>query len=96
MGVGRGQVRHIAALANLKFSEEAIERFTGEMNQILRFMEKLDELDLTRVDPTCSSLEEGDGAFRGDRVRPSIPADEALRNAPKQDRGQFLVPRILS
>jgi aspartyl-tRNA(Asn)/glutamyl-tRNA(Gln) amidotransferase subunit C len=96
MGVDPKQVRHIAELANLRFSEAELDRLTEQMNQILRYMEKLNELETERIEPTFSSQEEAGTGLRQDRVRQSIPAETALRNAPKRGRGQFLVPRILS
>jgi aspartyl-tRNA(Asn)/glutamyl-tRNA(Gln) amidotransferase subunit C len=96
MDVDPEQVTHIAALANLEFSEEELAPFTDQLNQILRYIENLNELDTETVEPTFSSREEAGEPFRQDRVEKSIPAEDAMRNAPKQDRGQFLVPRILS
>ncbi len=96
MSVDRKQIEHIAALANLDPDPADLDRFTRELNRVLGFVAKLEELSLEQVEPTFAAIEAGEDRFRTDESRPSIPAEEALGNAPRSDRGQFLVPRILS
>ena len=95
MEIDSKQVRHLAVLANLEFSPDELRRFTNRLNQVLRYMEKLDELNLEGTKPTISSLETDNPALRDDRVLPSVSPEEALRNAPSTDRNQFLVPKVL-
>ncbi len=96
MNVDRRLIQHIAILANLSFSEEEVGEFTEQMNEVLRYMEILDGLDTSGIEPTFSSLEERGGVFREDRVELSIPSGEALRNAPDAGQGHFRVPKIIS
>lgn len=94
MKITKEEVDHVALLARLKFSESEKERFTTQLNSILEYMEKLEELDTTRVEPTFHAVAQTN-VFRGDSVKPSIPQDLSLSNAPDGDRGFFRVPKII-
>ena len=94
MGVTREEVEKIAKLAKLQFLEEEIEQFRKEFNQILTYVEKLNKLDTSGVEPT-SDVQGGGETMREDRVVPSLPQEEVLKNAPKQVRGFFSVPKII-
>ncbi len=87
-------VDHIAKLAKLSFSEEEKEKFTEQFNQILSFMEKLNELDTSNVEP-LSHVIELQNVLRDDNVKPSLPTDEALKNAPAKDEKFFKVPKVI-
>ena len=95
MEIDSKQVRRLAVLANLEFTPNELGRFTKLLNQVLHYMEKLNELNLEGTEPTVSSLETDNPALRGDRVLPSVSPEDALRNAPNTDRNHFLVPKIL-
>ncbi len=94
MGVTRDDVRKIANLARLKFSPEEEEKLTGELNEILNYMDKLNELDTSGVEPLYHVIEM-DTVFREDRVKPSLSQEEALQNAPRKFGGFFTVPKVL-
>ena len=94
MKITKEEVEHVALLARLKFSESEKELFTIQMNSILQYMEKLAELDTTRVEPTFHAVAQTN-VFRQDIVKPSIPQDLSLSNAPDGDRGFFRVPKII-
>ncbi len=96
MDVDRRLIQHIANLANLSFSEEEIRKFTDQMNEVLRYLEILDGLDTSGIEPTFHSLEGREGVFREDRVESSISSGEALRNAPDAGQGHFRVPKVIS
>ena len=87
-------VDHVAALAHLRFSEEEREQLVDQLNAILTYMEKLNTLDTTDVDPTSHVLQLAN-VFRNDEVRASLSQKEALRNAPASDRGHFTVPKVI-
>jgi aspartyl-tRNA(Asn)/glutamyl-tRNA(Gln) amidotransferase subunit C len=87
-------VRHIAKLANLEFTEEELQVFSRQLNSILVYIDKLDELDTGAIEPT-SHVTETSHAFREDRVVPSLPVAEALRNAPESGDGHFKVPKVI-
>jgi aspartyl-tRNA(Asn)/glutamyl-tRNA(Gln) amidotransferase subunit C len=94
MPVSIKDVDHIAKLAKLSFSEEEKETFTEKFNQILSFMEKLNELDTSNVEP-LSHVIELQNVMRDDVVKPSLPTEEALENAPARDEKFFRVPKVI-
>lgn len=88
------QVRHVATLARLSLSSEEEERYATQLSDILDAVVRLEELDVSGVEPTShatlvSSL------LREDVMRPSLPPDKALANAPARVGTSFAVPKIL-
>jgi aspartyl-tRNA(Asn)/glutamyl-tRNA(Gln) amidotransferase subunit C len=94
MSVSRKDVEHIAELARLKFNEDELENFTNQLNEILTYVEKLDELDTENVEPLSHPVE-NNNVFRDDIVKPSVPKDEALKNSPEKDENFFRVPKVI-
>lgn len=94
MKIRSSDVEHVAELARLRFDEEELERFTKQMNDILTFMEKLNELDTLHVPPTTHAMDLSN-VFRQDRTRESLPQEDALANAPRSAQGSFQVPRVI-
>jgi aspartyl-tRNA(Asn)/glutamyl-tRNA(Gln) amidotransferase subunit C len=94
MALTREEVLHVAELARLSLSPEEIELFTGQLNQILEYVEKLQELDTSGVAPMAHVVPLFN-VFREDLVWESLPLDAALENAPAREDGNFLVPRII-
>jgi aspartyl-tRNA(Asn)/glutamyl-tRNA(Gln) amidotransferase subunit C len=95
MAVTKKDVEHIATLARLSFSETEKERMTTELNGILTYIEKLNEIDTTAVEPLLQ-MNERTNVLRADELRESVSNDDALQNAPdKQDRF-FKVPKVIS
>ena len=92
--ITKRDVEYVAALAQLSPDEQTKERLVREMDEILAYMEKLNELDTSDIEPTMHALAMTN-VFRDDKVRPSLDREETLRNAPKTDGAYFLVPRIL-
>jgi aspartyl-tRNA(Asn)/glutamyl-tRNA(Gln) amidotransferase subunit C len=88
------EVWHVAYLARLSLKPEEVERFTRQLNDILAYMEKLQELDTTGVPPMVHVLPLA-SVFREDRVTESLPRELSLKNAPSREDGAFLVPRII-
>jgi aspartyl-tRNA(Asn)/glutamyl-tRNA(Gln) amidotransferase subunit C len=88
------QVRHVARLARLSFAAGEEERLRADMDEMLAYVEKLNELDTTAVDPTAQVGEAGT-PMRGDVVTCEPRADEMLANAPSKERGYFKVPKII-
>ena len=87
-------VKHVAHLARLELSEEELGQFTRQLASILGYMEKLQGLDTTSVEPTSHALPI-QNVFRQDKVAPSLPAKEVLINAPSKDGNFFKVPKII-
>ncbi|MDP2992728.1 MAG: Asp-tRNA(Asn)/Glu-tRNA(Gln) amidotransferase subunit GatC [Deltaproteobacteria bacterium] len=94
MKISREDVEHVAKLARLSFSNEDIELFTNQLNRILTYMDKLNELDTAHVEPTHHALAITN-AFREDAIRPSVSNEKSLANAPAKADGSFTVPRII-
>ncbi|MDX1762764.1 MAG: Asp-tRNA(Asn)/Glu-tRNA(Gln) amidotransferase subunit GatC [bacterium] len=92
--INRNEVEHVAELARLRLTEDEVEQYTGQLDAILNYMEKLNTLDTTEVVPTAHVIEMGN-VVREDRVIPSLTVEQALANAPAKRRGFFQVPRIL-
>lgn len=94
VAITREQVRHIARLANLEFSDAEQERFTRQLSAILDHVETLNRLDTSAVEPTAHAG--GDAVLlRDDALRPTLDRDAALAVAPDADRGLVKVPRVL-
>jgi aspartyl-tRNA(Asn)/glutamyl-tRNA(Gln) amidotransferase subunit C len=94
MALTREEVLHVAELARLSLSPEEIELFTLQLNEILEYVEKLQELDTSGVAPLAHVIPLFN-VFREDQVRESLPLDAVLENAPAREDGNFLVPRII-
>ncbi len=94
MALSREEVLHVAELARLSLSPAEIELFTGQLNEILEYVEKLQELDTRGVAPLAHVVPLYN-VFREDQVRESLPLDAVLENAPAREDGNFLVPRII-
>ena len=94
MALTREEVLHVAELARLSLSPEEIELFTVQLNEILEYVEKLQELDTSGVAPLAHVIPLFN-VFREDQVRESLPLDAVLENAPAREDGNFLVPRVI-
>ncbi len=94
MALSREEVLHVAELARLSLGPEEVELFTRQLNDILAYVEKLQELDTTAVTPLAHVIPIFN-AFREDEVRAGLPPDEALKNAPAREEGSFLVPKVI-
>ena len=92
--ISSDEVRHVALLSRLEFSDAEIERFGRDLNDILEYIEKLNELDTSAVPPTSHALK-SENVFRADELRPCLTNDEALANAPERDGPFFAVPQVL-
>ncbi len=94
MKITRKQVEHVALLARLKLGEDEIATFTGQMDAILAYADKLNELDTDGIVPTAHAVPM-ENAFRPDEVSPSIGVENALENAPEKADGFFKVPKVI-
>jgi aspartyl-tRNA(Asn)/glutamyl-tRNA(Gln) amidotransferase subunit C len=94
MPVSREEVRHVAQLARLDFSEEDEARMADELSQILEYVDKLDELDTSGVTPMSHVLDVTN-VFRADEVKERIDRGEALESAPETDGEYFQVPKVV-
>jgi len=88
------QVRHVARLARLEWSPEEEERLRADMDEMLAYVDKLNELDTKDVAPTTQVGEAG-MPMRDDEVTNRPDADAMLANAPSSEHGYFKVPKII-
>ena len=94
MPVSMEDVEKVALLARLQFTEEEKQKLLSELNKILAYFEKLNELDTEDVPPTSHVLPL-ENVLREDVVRPSMPREKLLANAPDQAMGHFKVPKVI-
>jgi len=95
MSVTKKEVEHIAELARLKFSDEELENYTEELNQILAYVEKLNELDTENVEPLSYPIE-NESTLRNDETKECVSQKEALKNAACKDDKFFKVPKVIT
>lgn len=89
------ELAHVARLARLDMDAAELARMTGQLDAILRYAAKLDEVDISGVAPTTHTLN-AVNALRDDEVRPSLLRDEALNNAPERNDRAFIVPKVIA
>jgi aspartyl-tRNA(Asn)/glutamyl-tRNA(Gln) amidotransferase subunit C len=94
MSVDIATVKRVARLARIAVSEEDAERMTGELNTILGFVEQLNEVDVSGVEPMTSvtpmAMKE-----RQDAVTDGGKANDIIANAPERTENFFLVPKVV-
>jgi aspartyl-tRNA(Asn)/glutamyl-tRNA(Gln) amidotransferase subunit C len=88
------EVRELALLARLRLSDAEVTRMAGDLAAILDYVDALRALDTTSVEPMTHAVP-FDCPLREDQVRPSLPLEEALANAPRREASFFQVPRIV-
>ena len=87
-------VKYVAHLARLSLSPDEEQKLSAQLGNILGYIEKLKQADVTNVEPTAHAFPLVN-VTRADEVRPSMPHDDALRNAPAKANGLFIVPKIV-
>jgi aspartyl-tRNA(Asn)/glutamyl-tRNA(Gln) amidotransferase subunit C len=94
MKIDKELLYKIAHLARLEFDEKDAEKMMADMSEILTWVEKLDEVDTTGVEPLTTMSHEVN-VLREDEVKEHLSHERALRNAPKKDSDYFRVPKVL-
>lgn len=87
-------VKYVSQLARINLSPEEESKLAAQMAGILGYIEKLRQLDVTRVEPTAHAVPMLN-ITRADELQPSLPQTEVLRNAPRTANGLFIVPKIV-
>jgi len=95
MAVTKKDIEKIAELSMLEFTDSELESYTKEMNKILNYVEKLNELDTKSVKPLSHPIE-NENVFRDDKLKKSVSQEEALKNAPDRTTEHFKVPKVIS
>jgi aspartyl-tRNA(Asn)/glutamyl-tRNA(Gln) amidotransferase subunit C len=94
MKITKELVLHIAELAHLKLKEDEIEKFQRDLNQILEYVDKLNELDTENVEPLSHPLPLIN-VMRDDKLKETVERDKALKNAPDATEEFFKVPKVI-
>lgn len=94
MAVSNEQVKYIANLARLSFTNEEVEKLAGEMNKILDYMDELQEVDTADVEP-LEYVTRGESKLRADEAKEPLSHEDVLKNAPNADSDYFRVPRVI-
>lgn len=87
-------VKYVAHLARLRLTPDEEEKIGAQLRGILRYVDQLKEVDVTGIEPTAHAFPMVN-IVRPDEVRPSLAPEDALRNAPAQANGLFMVPKIV-
>ena len=97
MKITEKEVRYIADLGNLTLTEDEVHKYAADLEEILTYVEKLDELDTSEVEPMAQVIYAGSetSTLRADEHRASFDRDVVLRSAPQSGAGQFKVPRVI-
>ncbi|SMC05523.1 aspartyl/glutamyl-tRNA(Asn/Gln) amidotransferase subunit C [Sulfobacillus thermosulfidooxidans DSM 9293] len=94
MSLSEEQVKHVARLARIQLKPEEVSQMTVHLGAVLEYMSQLNELNTDQVQPTMHVIPMT-MPLREDIVRPSLPVEEALKNAPDPRDNMFGVPRIM-
>lgn len=97
MKITEKDVLYVAALANLELTPDEVRQFVPQLDAILGYMDKLNELDTTNVEPMAQVVYEGDetATLRADSDRSGFTPEIALANAPEPGPGYFKVPKVI-
>jgi aspartyl-tRNA(Asn)/glutamyl-tRNA(Gln) amidotransferase subunit C len=94
MNTERFDVRYMAELARIKLEPGEIATFESQLGHVLEHVEKLNQLDVSQVEPTAHSFPIYN-VFREDQTRPSLEREAALANAPRHAQGLFIVTKVV-
>ncbi|MEX5284486.1 Asp-tRNA(Asn)/Glu-tRNA(Gln) amidotransferase subunit GatC [Selenomonas sputigena] len=94
MKVTKKDLADVAVLSRLSIAEGETEKYLGQIDAFLQYVENLEGVDTENVQPTTYALPM-QNVFREDEIKPSLEREEALSNAPLADDGYFKVPKIL-
>ena len=95
MNIEKKLVKHIALLSRLKLNEKELELYRGQLESILEYIDKLNELNTEGVPPTSHVLATLKNVFRKDELRSSLDVKDALKNAPAKEDGFFKIPKVI-
>lgn len=94
MKITEQDIKTVASLSRLRIREGESAEVLDNLNKILTYVENLNSIDITNIEPTTYALPM-QNVFREDKVKPSLDRDLALSNAPLKEDGYFKVPRVL-
>ena len=95
MKISKAEVQHVARLARLSLDDQHLDAMAEQIGTILEYMETLNRIDTTDVDPTTHAVSAPATPAREDAAREHLGRDKVLANAPEKDGESFLVPRVI-
>ena len=95
MRISDKDATYVANLANLELTAEERSRMVRDLNSILDYIDRLNQLDTTDVPPMAQTELQAGAALREDELQPCLPREAALANAPDTDRKFFKVPKVI-
>jgi aspartyl-tRNA(Asn)/glutamyl-tRNA(Gln) amidotransferase subunit C len=95
MAISKAEVQHVARLARLTLDETALDAMAEQVSTILAYMETLNQIDTSDVEPTSHAVSAAATPVREDAVHEHSNREQALENAPAKDGQSFLVPRVI-
>lgn len=93
--ITRSEIIHIEKLAMLNLTDQEIDNYTKDMQEILNYAEMINQVDTSSTDETIGAIEQKN-VFRKDEVKEFKNRDNLLQNAPSQDEGMFRIPKIIN
>jgi aspartyl-tRNA(Asn)/glutamyl-tRNA(Gln) amidotransferase subunit C len=93
MSISLEQIKHLAHLSRLEFTEEELKEMQGDMGKILDFVAQIDALDLSGIEP-LTQMSDSVNVMREDQTKGMIQKAEALKNAPDANSDYFRVPKF--
>ncbi len=94
MIISKNDVEHVAKLARLEVSEEEKEELTGQLNNILDYVSKMNKIDTNNIKPTSHVLHLKN-VFREDVAKENLNREKVFLNAPEHDGEHFIVPQVI-
>ncbi|MGE4357180.1 MAG: Asp-tRNA(Asn)/Glu-tRNA(Gln) amidotransferase subunit GatC [Candidatus Omnitrophota bacterium] len=94
MAITIKEIKHIAKLARIEFSEEELEYYTHQIDRILEYINKLKEVNINGVEPTTGVFPLKN-VLREDKIKPSLNVEEVMKMANFKEQNQFKVPKII-
>jgi aspartyl-tRNA(Asn)/glutamyl-tRNA(Gln) amidotransferase subunit C len=95
MSISKEEIIHIAKLASLNLSDEEIEKYTNDMQEILEFANTVNNVNTDEIKETVG-INGAYNVFRKDEIKQTVSKEELLKNAPSQDEGMFRIPRVIN
>ena len=93
--IDKATVKHVALLSRLALDEAEIVSYSTQLEAILQYISKLNELDTKNTPPTSHALSTLKNVFRKDVVKPSLDVEDVFKNAPAKDGDFFKVPQVI-
>ncbi len=94
MKVTRNDIDTVASLSRLNIRDDEVADVMEQLDKFLNYVDNLNGIDTTDIEPTTYALQM-QNVFRTDTIKPSLPREDALSNAPLKEDGYFKVPRVL-